>query len=170
MATTRAACELSGYSNSSQTFFWFSLSGNGLSSSLMKPSSSLLFVDLVGSWDEKREEKLMDSLRLEFLCWRNEFWCLCRWGLGQGIGGKESLRGSLERRMVQHHFTWFSVVSSSSSRHGQAATAFSWVSRYLRWSEKARNVLIDAEDVFVFLCVLAAATPTTARSRRVFIV
>jgi hypothetical protein len=41
MATTRAACELSGYSNSSQTFFWFSLSGNGLSSSLMKPSSSL---------------------------------------------------------------------------------------------------------------------------------
>lgn len=41
MATTRAACELSGYSNNSQTFLWRSLSGNGLSSSLMKPSSSL---------------------------------------------------------------------------------------------------------------------------------
>lgn len=41
MATTLAACELSGYSKSSQTFLCFSLSGNGLSSSLIKPSSSL---------------------------------------------------------------------------------------------------------------------------------
>ena len=41
MATTLAACELSGYSKSNQTFLWFSLSGKGLSSSLIKPSSSL---------------------------------------------------------------------------------------------------------------------------------
>jgi hypothetical protein len=62
MATTRAACELSGYSNSSQTFFWFSLSGNGLSSSFMKPSSSLL-VSMVMTKKRKKEKerKVMDS-------------------------------------------------------------------------------------------------------------
>lgn len=41
MATTLAACELSGYSNSSHTFLWFSLAGNGFSSSFINPSSSL---------------------------------------------------------------------------------------------------------------------------------
>lgn len=41
MATTLAACELSGYSKSNHTFLWFSLAGNGFSSSLIKPSSSL---------------------------------------------------------------------------------------------------------------------------------
>jgi hypothetical protein len=41
MATTRAACELSGYSNSSQILRFHSLTGRGRSSSLMKPSSSL---------------------------------------------------------------------------------------------------------------------------------
>lgn len=41
MATTLAACELSGYSKSNHTFLWFSLSGSGFSSSLIKPSSSL---------------------------------------------------------------------------------------------------------------------------------
>lgn len=41
MATTLAACELSGYSKSNHTFLWFSLVGSGFSSSLIKPSSSL---------------------------------------------------------------------------------------------------------------------------------
>lgn len=41
MATTLAACELSGYSNNNQTFLWFSFEGKGFSSSLIKPSSSL---------------------------------------------------------------------------------------------------------------------------------
>lgn len=58
MATTRAACELSGYSNSSQTFFWFSLSGNGLSSSLMKPSSSLLTCSVGGEKERVKRNPL----------------------------------------------------------------------------------------------------------------
>ena len=41
MATIRACCELSGYSNSSHTLRWRSLVGSGFSSSLIKPSPSL---------------------------------------------------------------------------------------------------------------------------------
>ena len=44
MATIRACCELSGYSNSSHTFRWRSLVGKGFSSSLIKPSSSLKYM------------------------------------------------------------------------------------------------------------------------------
>jgi hypothetical protein len=40
-AKIRASDELSGYSNKSQTFFCNGFMGNGFSSSLMQPSSSL---------------------------------------------------------------------------------------------------------------------------------
>lgn len=65
MATTLAACELSGYSNSSQTLRWFSLVGSGFSSSLIKPSSSLhqdvVVVVVVGSAEMEREKNAPDT-------------------------------------------------------------------------------------------------------------
>lgn len=44
MATTRAAWELSGYSNNSQILRWRSFEGRGFSSSFMNPSSSLKMI------------------------------------------------------------------------------------------------------------------------------
>lgn len=65
MATTLAACELSGYSKSNHTFLWFSLSGSGFSSSLIKPSSSLCvssksnwnFISLALNFEMKIKQK-----------------------------------------------------------------------------------------------------------------
>lgn len=95
MATTLAACELSGYSNSSQTFFWFSFSGKGFSSSLMKPSSSLYSFVVVNSFTcvkikllpkigikkrEKKKEEEKNSIR-------NTFTEILRLNIQKNFGG-----------------------------------------------------------------------------------
>lgn len=76
MATTLAACELSGYSKSNHTFLWFSLTGSGFSSSLIKPSSSLCVLSK-SNWNFISLAYSIDSsVDFLFIWW---LICCCFW-------------------------------------------------------------------------------------------